>query len=211
MGRTYAYELIARRSSADRLVQALTEHLVPDQRKYLLKTLKRGAEGVMDRFQRAMGPEWELGLARPLDACLTFLFPVDEHTTEFVADYPERLAPTADGRLPIGCVWTDVECGDAFVRVRATAATSSMSAVFARSPGVRATFAASGRAGDALLVAYDDESNVDLDAVWPHEGRFAFAYEPPEWSAPFSVDHYAADLLDVLGQTFGGPPLDSGI
>lgn len=213
MGLNYSYDLIAHRSSAERLVRALADHLVPEQQARLLATLADGVAGVMDRFEREQNPTWleGYGYEWPRDACLTFLFPEDAHIAAYSDEHPVGRPEPIDGRVPFGCVWTDVACGDAFVRVRATAATSSMSVLFYDSRSVRSVFVAIGEAGGAFLVAFDDESGEYLDALWPHEGRLALSEQAMAPAGVFSVDAYGAHLLDALREAFGGAPPDSGV
>jgi hypothetical protein len=208
MGLDYAYEMIAERQSADRLVRAVCEHLAPDDRTRLLGVLGLGVADVMehvprDDFERRL---FERG---GRDICLSFLFAADEHLTEYAKDSP--LAPV-DGRIQIGCVWTSVQCGSRFVLVRATAATTGMSWLFERSASVRKTFCEAGQSGGALLVTFDNE-RADFDSVWPLRGRFAAAGERDSFEdeeLKLNVDAYCADLVASARRSLGGQPADAG-
>ena len=201
MGLDYAYELIAARESADRLVRALRDRLVAEDRARLLATLQSGLAGAVDHVERDVF-ERQLFQQGAKELCLSFLFPEDEPLALFAND----LAPV-DGRVQVGCVWTTIECGSEYVLLRATAATSSMSLLFERSRSVRSTFCEAGRTGGALLVLFDDERE-DFAAVWPYEGRFAHkaATESLEDDqCNLNIDGYCAYLLDSARRTFGGP------
>ena len=208
MGLDYAYELIAERQSADRLVRAVCQHLAPDDRTRLLGVLGLGVVNVMEHVQRN-DFERQLFERGGKDICLSFLFAADEPLTEYAEESP--LAPV-DGRVQVGCVWTSVECGSRFALIRATAATSEMSRLFERSASVRKTFSEAGRAGGALLVMFDDERE-DFVSVWPLPGRFALAgkrdsFEDDELK--LKVDAYCSDLVASARRTLGGQPPDAG-
>jgi len=208
MGLDYAYELIAERHSADRLVRAVCEHLAPDDRTRLLGVLGLGVVDVMEHVQRD-DFERQLFERGGKDICLSFLFTADEHLTEYAKQSP--VAP-ADGRVQVGCVWTSIECGSRFTRLRATAATSDMSRLFERSTSVRKTFSDAGRSGGALLVMFDDERE-DFVSVWPIRGRFVPAGEPDSFEddeLKLKVDAYCADLVASARRTLGGQPADAG-
>ena len=207
MGLDYAYELIAERQSAERLVRAICEHVAPDDRTRLLGVLGLGSADVMEHVSRDDDERWlfERGVKH---ICLSFLFAADEQLTEYAKESP--LAPV-DGRIQVGCVWTSIECGSRFALVRATAATTTMSWLFERSASVRKTFGEAGRAGGALLVTFDDEQ-ADFTSAWPLRGRFAPTAERDTFEdeeLKLKVDAYCADLVASARRAFGGQPADA--
>ncbi len=202
MGLCYAYELIAELQSADRLVRAVCEHLVPDDRTRLLDALGLGMADVMERVQRD-DFERQLFARGGKDICLSFLFAVDEHLTQYAN---ESSLASVDGRVQVGCVWTSVECGNRFALVRAIAATTGMSLLFERSTSVRKTFIDAGQSGGALLVTFDDERE-DFVSVWPLRGRFGPAGERDSFEddeLELKVDAYCADMVASAHRTLGG-------
>lgn len=205
MGLNYAYELIADRQSADRLVHAVCEHLTAEDRARLLACLGGGLPYVMECVER---DELERYLfdrgSKPI--CLSFLFDRDDRLEEY--DKENSLPRTGD-RIRVGCVWTEIKCGADFVLIRTTAATTAMSLLFEQSASVRRTFVEAGRSGEALMVLFDDEQG-DFVAVRPYEGRFAPARECESFmdeDLNLKVDAYCAELVASARRKFAGPAL----
>jgi hypothetical protein len=198
MGLDYGYELIAPRESADRLVRAFCDHLVPEDRTRVLASLRLGVPGMAEHVERDVF-ERQLFEHGGKELCLSFLFAEDEA----LAQYPNDI-PLVDGRVQVGCVWTTIRCGSRFVLVRATAATTAMSLLFEQSANVRSTFREAGRAGGALLILFDDERE-DFAAVWPDQGRFGHKAASERFvdeQCNLNIDDYCADLLASAHRTF---------
>src|SRR5688500_11949238 len=104
MGLSYSYEIIADRDSADRLLHSLCAHVQPDDRSRLLAALGSGVAEVMIHVKRTLH-ELPRGPRRHVPLCLSFLFSADGPLTEY-SEGESR--PLADGRIPIGCVWTSI-------------------------------------------------------------------------------------------------------
>ncbi|WP_374354502.1 hypothetical protein, partial [Chitinimonas sp.] len=166
MGMNYTYEVIARKESADRLVRAICEHLVPDDKARLLSALDLGAADIHRNIFRE---DWE----QPFNHIfLSFAFAEDEILVEYEkgeSDNGAKLQEASQGRMvQIDSVWTDITVGDDYVRVRATAATSRMSGLFSASSSINKAFCDIAESGGALLVIFDYEE-LYYAAVWPKD------------------------------------------
>jgi len=166
MGLDYSYELIALRGRTKQLVSALLTHLVPKDHDRLLAALGSGDEKLLQTVQRddLESMLFEKGYD---SLCLAFLFPSDDHLKEYGGI--EEFADIEGNRVAVGCVWGSLEVGNNYIRFTATAATSSMSRLFEKSPSIRKTLTQIAKDAAADLLIFDDESDGNVLAVWPSE------------------------------------------
>ncbi len=157
MGLDYAFELIAERSSADRVIRAIAEHLDPTDSGRLLACVPSDVDCPLGDIERT---PLEQNMS---DLCLGFLFPPDGQVEAYS---PER--KLINGLVRIGCVWSTLIVEGNLVIFRATAATTGMSLLFEESPSVRNTWISIAQKAGALLLLLDDE-RFDNRAIWPVE------------------------------------------
>ncbi|MEM1054023.1 MAG: hypothetical protein AAGI52_00745 [Bacteroidota bacterium] len=203
MGLRYVYEIVTERQHGDRLVEAVAQHLRPDNRAMLLSTRRLGAEKAVEEFNRLDGSLLP-GFGGD-EMCLSFLLKPDDILREYEDSLRERTRPSS--RIPVGCVWAGVRVGQAYAHLWARAATSGMSRAFQQSPSIRSTFVAIGKAAKASLVFFDQEEE---DAVLALPGGRPFT---PEWITDawigihetlleeLDVDTYCREALRAAGRS----------
>ena len=133
--------------------------------------------------------------------CFTFLFPPDD----FLVDY-ERLCSsmprTADGRVAVGCVWCCLSAGEALAVFNATAATSDMSRLFERSPGVRSLWSKISIEATTTALLFDFEDIDRWELLYPRSEqvpRLDEEYYELEDGYNLNIDAYFGETLRRAG------------
>lgn len=207
MGLNYAYNVVTSQASVDALVDALAACVASDDAARL-----RAARPWRPRVERSLvwgggRPERERvgfgGLApRPHErgntACLGLLCPLDPEVAAY--EGAQRAVGREGDRVVVGCVDTTLRVGEEFALLTATACTSAMSRLFARSAAVRGVFAAMAEAAHADAAFLDTEEEYAWERVWPAPARVGRVSIDSFCSGDFEsvrVDAYVCEMLRV--------------
>jgi hypothetical protein len=192
MGLDYSFIPVAELRNADQLIRAVAARLPSDDSERLISCLPYSADKGLKSIRRY---DFEQGLYDENEmetVCLQFLFPMDAQLAAYAktSSLQER-----EKQLPVGCVGCSIRSEKRFCVVRATAATSAMSRLFAESSSVKNTFTEIGRRGGALVALLDDEQPPSTVGIWPYSGRLTL----PSTTEPFGDDdsYYTAFIQEV--------------
>jgi hypothetical protein len=168
MGVRYGFTILTEASRVDALLSALAEALEPTGAARLRAALpwrplveeRLDWGGTLEHARRGIAgfSTGERG------DCLSFRFDLDAEVRRYLRSSP---GPPDS----IGCVYTTLDVGERYAVMTATAATSGMSRLFARSRGVNATFARIATRARALGLFFDDERDHDALVAWPGASR----------------------------------------
>jgi len=184
----FSFELVTCAASVDLLLLALAEQLDEPDRKRVAQALPYRPALAYGAVREGIGGLALREYERANDVCFTFVFPPDSELVCYASEYEP---PPTGGPIPVGCVYTKLHVGREHSLLTCTAATSSMSRVFERSPSVRDSWRNLAVTARSRALFFDAERDSVWDRLWP-DPRTA---RRPELDA-FSSEDFA-HLTDV--------------
>jgi hypothetical protein len=145
MGRTSSLEIVFDEQNTDLFLEALSRHITPEDYS-TLRTIQD--EGKLFNMQR--------------DICLTFLIDTDEFTE------PLQVGNHVEGKIAMGCVWSNFLSDASRVRFSATSATRDMAEAFQESAVIREVFTKMAVESSAESLSLIDDWN-DSTLLWEKE------------------------------------------
>jgi hypothetical protein len=192
MGLDYSFNLITERQAVDALLREVAASVVATDRDRLHACMPSTPETALRDLRR---DEFERGS----DICLSFLVEPSPEVLKYDATLG---AEPVNGSVPIGCVWTSLLIGKRFAYLRAVAATSDMSRLFAESNAVQGVI--SRMASNAgCYAAYLDDETERYHFIWPTRRTFEWA-DDIDYHLEDSVDTFCNAVLSAAGLPDGG-------
>jgi len=142
MGRTSSLEIVFAARNTDLFLEALRRHITPEDYTTLCSMQNEGRLFSTGR-----------------DICLTFLFDADEFTK------PLQVGSRNDGRIAVGCLWSNFISDESGIRFSATSATRDMAEAFRESAGIREVFTKIAIESSAESLSLVDDWN-DTALLW---------------------------------------------
>ncbi|MFF2137856.1 hypothetical protein [Streptomyces sp. NPDC058193] len=168
MGLSYSYEIITPARDVGTALRKLRELAPrPDRRPPITVTLPGGDRVVVPYTSGFRSEPVDCSAGGTLELDTSLMFGVDDAVREYMEDRD----PEADelGRVPIGYIYLTVRFAPAehprYASLEFMAATSAMSRLFARSPGVRAVFTGLAAESGGACCLFDTETEI-LDVCW---------------------------------------------
>lgn len=131
------------------------------------------------------------------DYCLTMRFKRDKAIREYEARY------NIYGRhdtIMLGCIWTSVYAGNRFAAIKSTAASTEMSLLFLRSPGIKKTWTDLAKVMGAVALFFDQEEGDEWDLFYPANRKVMRPDDDAYWiDDGLIVDEFCQDAVRMAG------------
>lgn len=207
MGLDYSFVIMGPAAGTGRLLQELAKRLSREDKQRLLTAIpghltsaKKESADAQDHAIRGIAGLSLTQHEHKNDYCFSFLFQPDPELCEYEKRNGNR--PREDGRIPIGCVWTQLHSGGEFALIQATAATTGMSLLFTQSSSIQdawITLAATS-GGHALFRDTEDPDRWEL--LYPEQRRVPRPDEEAQYlpdCITVSPDSYCRAALELAG------------